>query len=175
MSTGSFKKPLEARKLASQNAVIKGTLNSEQIVRFAAAVVGEFDPINCEMTFYRAEDGHPKVSGSLSGKVHLRCERCLEPVEHSVETSFDVRPVLTDAQAEAHQKSADIVMLDEEGGLDAIAMLEDELLLDLPIVIYHDYDCRPVMQFGDDVVEEDAQTENPFAILASLNRPEKEE
>ena len=54
-------------------------------------------------------------------------------------------------------------------------MLEDELLLDLPIVIYHDYDCRPVMQFGDDVVEEDAQTENPFAILASLNRPEKEE
>lgn len=175
MSKGSFSKPLEARKLAFQNAKIKGQLSSQQLQRLSDAVVGDFSPISCEMTFYREADGHAMIRGHMAGKVNLTCERCLEPVEHVIDTSFEVRPVLTDAQAQQHQKDVDIVMLNEEGTLDALAMLEDELLLSLPIVIYHDDDCRPVMQFGDDVVEEDAPRENPFAILASMSRREKEE
>lgn len=173
MSTGGFKKPLDPRKLASQGAVITGTLGGDLLLRFNDAVVDSYEPISCKLEFEKGADGHAVIHGELQGDVKLPCERCLEPVGHNINTNFDVRPVLTDAQAEVHQKSIDVVMLDSEGQIDPVAMIEDELLLGLPIVIYHDYECVPVMQFGEDiVVEQDAQKDNPFAMLANLNRQE---
>lgn len=178
MSTGSFKKPLDPRKLASQGAIVKGTIGGAMLDRLSDAVLEGFAPIEVELEFHKDADGHALIAGKVTGNVQIQCQRCLDAVDHAIETNFDVRPVLTDAQAQAHQKNVDVVMLDAEGQLDAVAMIEDELLLELPIVIYHDYDCLPVTEFGEpEVVQEqqDAQQENPFAILATMSRRDKEE
>ncbi len=179
MSTGAFKKPLDPRKLAFQSAELDGQISGSVLKRFSAAVVGDYKDIDCTLKFNRSYDGHALIVGQLYGEVNLECQRCLAPVKHKIDTEFEVRPVLTDAQADMHQKETDVVLLDENGLLDAMAVIEDELLLSLPIVSYHaSNNCIETMEFGEEEiisVQQTASQDNPFAILAGLNRQDTEE
>ena len=180
MSTAGLKRPVDPRKLALQGAEYTGRIGLAELKRFSAAIVGDCEPLQYNIVFDRSDDGHALMKGTASGEVFLECQRCLGPVKHQLETEFLLRPVLTDAQAETHQKNVDVVLLDEEGLLDMTACLEDELLLNLPIVCYHESgECSITMEYGEQIEELEnpaAEAENnPFAILAQLNNANKKE
>ena len=64
------------------------------------------------------------------------------------------------------------VLQNEFGEIDLLAMVEDEIILALPVVPVHDSEHCEVseadMVFGE--LPEEAQKPNPFAVLASLKR-----
>lgn len=180
MSTGGLKRLINPRKLALQGAEYSGKIGPTELERFSAAVVGDYEPLEYNIVFDLSSDGHALMQGKATGNVFLECQRCMGPVEHKLETEFLLRPVLTDAQAEAHQKNVDVVLLDEEGSLNMATCLEDELLLNLPIVCYHPAgECNVVMEYGEQDVELESPAveaeNNPFAILAQLTNANKKE
>ena len=178
MSATALKKPLDPRKLAAQAARIEGQLAAATIPRFSAAVVGEFAPAEYKLRFERVYDGKVLVHGNVRVAVNLQCQRCMQPALYRLNTEFTVQPVFTDAQAAAMQKTADVVLLNEAGLLDGVALLEDELLLSLPIVMYHENTgCGASnLQFGEPKTgrAETARPNNPFAILAQNRQPTEE-
>lgn len=180
MSTGGLNRPVDPRKLALQGAEYSGRIGLAELKRFRAAVAGDFEPLQYRIVFEYADDGHALVAGAASGEVLLECQRCLAPASYWLDAQFLLRPVLTDAQAQAHQKQVDVVLLDDDGLLNLGVCLEDELLLSLPIVHYHAAgECDVAMEYGEPPVREEKPAveaeNNPFAILAQLNSVNKEE
>ena len=85
-------------------------------------------------------------------------------------TSSSAEPLAE--QAEALPEAYEPIEVNEFGEIDLLAMVEDEIILSLPVVPVHDSEHCEVseadMVFGE--LPDEAQKPNPFAVLASLKR-----
>nr|MCX3330407.1 YceD family protein [Bacillus pacificus] len=91
---------------------------------------------------------------------------------HKVFTTYCFSPVRSDEQSEALPEAYEPIGVNEFGESDLLAMVEDEIILALPVVPVHDSGHCGVseagMVFGE--LPDEAQKPNPFAVLASLKR-----
>ena len=132
----------------------------------AVSDVGEVK-VHCKVS--RDAQGLLKLDADLGATLQLPCQRCLEPVTATVQSDVSFFLVRSESDADELSDEADFLVLDEEGRLDLLEALEDELILSLPLVPVHEscdalqIDATP----DDDVVEEPAR-ENPFQVLAGL-------
>jgi uncharacterized protein len=105
--------------------------------------------------------------------VPLTCQRCMGVVETPVEVDQWYRFVASEeiAMAEDDQSEEDLLVMEPQFNL--LAVLEDELLMALPLVPMHE-ECpvAPKLQAGDIAEPDDAgepgEKPNPFAVLAQL-------
>lgn len=106
------------------------------------------------------DNRHLSLRIAVDGELQLVCQRCLEPVSTPV-------AVRCELELSADQHYIDTVDDDVErvlatSAMDVAALVEDELILDLPIIAMHE-------QCGAGLAEEDAKP-SPFAALAALRR-----
>jgi uncharacterized protein len=117
-----------------------------------------------------AQGGESQVwlHAAAQATVHLECQRCLKPMTEALEAERSFQFVHgEDAAARLDSDSEDDVLALTRA-LDARELVEDELLLELPIVPRHDVCPDPIPVATDDLPEEEAP--NPFAKLAALKR-----
>ena len=107
-------------------------------------------------------------------QVALTCQRCLKPVEEHVDIDRWIRFVDTEAEAAALDADSDDDVLALPRHLDARELIEDEVLLALPLVPRHEVCPEPLTHVddADELAVEDGEGErpNPFAALAALKR-----
>ncbi|RZL32411.1 MAG: DUF177 domain-containing protein [Rubrivivax sp.] len=106
-------------------------------------------------------------------QVALTCQRCLQPVEAGIEIDRWLRFVDTEAEAAALDVDSDDDVLALPRHMDARELIEDELLLALPLVPRHDVCPEPLVhvdELDEPGTEEEAERPNPFAALAALKR-----
>jgi len=99
----------------------------------------------------------------------LTCQRCLNPVEVPVEIDRDFRFVADEATAAAEDDEAEEDLLALSKAFDVVELVEDEILMALPVAPMHDVCPEPVRMSAGDVVP-DAPRENPFAVLQKLRQ-----
>jgi uncharacterized protein len=104
----------------------------------------------------------------------LTCQRCLGPVETLLLVDRWYRFVATEAQAEAEDDAAEEDLLALEPRPNLLAVLEDELLMELPLVPMHEV-CPELLPSSAGVLPEDADgastaRENPFQALSKLKK-----
>lgn len=97
------------------------------------------------------------------------CQRCLGPVEVAVQVAREFRFVESEAVAEQQddESEEDLLVISRE--FDLAALMEDEVLMALPLVPRHE--TCPVnvkMVAADEDFEAPAEKPNPFAVLAQL-------
>lgn len=99
----------------------------------------------------------------------MQCQRCLTPVLQNVQAERSFRFVADEATAAALDDEAedDILVLSRD--FDALALVEDELILSLPLVPLHEVcpESMP-MSAADPEFEAAAERPNPFGVLAGL-------
>lgn len=100
--------------------------------------------------------------------VQRECQRCLAPVDIALEVNRPIRFVSDEETAAALDSELDEDVLVLEPSLDLRRLVEDELLLALPIVPRHEVCPEPLPLPEEDADE--AAAENPFAALAALRR-----
>jgi len=101
--------------------------------------------------------------------VILQCQRCLLPLDEAVHVDRRFRFVADEETAAALDDETEDDVLVLPRTLDLRDLVEDEMLLALPLVPRHDVCPEAVpMQFGD--VEEVEEKGNPFASLALLRK-----
>ncbi|MDO8812442.1 MAG: YceD family protein [Gallionella sp.] len=115
--------------------------------------------------------GDPLLDVSITGQCQLRCQRCLNAMDYPVR--LDVRLMLRDQTsldaldediAGGEEEEFDSILADAH--LDVLDLLEEEVLLSLPIAPRHELGVCQATGGGDTREEE----KNPFAILAELKR-----
>ncbi|MFO6420194.1 YceD family protein [Hylemonella sp. W303a] len=118
------------------------------------------------------------ASGHARHWLHLRaetvlsltCQRCLEPVDMPLAVERSFRFVATEAQAEIEDEESEEDVLAISREFDLLALVEDELLMELPLAPTHE-SCpsRPSFSVADaDFKEPALDKPNPFAALAGL-------
>ena len=106
--------------------------------------------------------------------VTLQCQRCLQAVSQLLEVDRHFRFVHSASEAERLDASVDEDVLELAPRLDLHQLLEDELILALPLVPRHEGLCpTPLPLPLDGVPAEAAPPPNPFAALAALRSPRK--
>lgn len=99
----------------------------------------------------------------VDGRVTMRCVRCLEPVEVTLEVSRDYRLVSSEAEAEQEDlDDEDYDVLAGGRGFDVAGLVEDEAIMALPAAPRHD-DCRTAAAASDGPPRDD--TRRPFEVL----------
>lgn len=85
--------------------------------------------------------GRPRLRSRVTGHVEVVCQRCLQPLALTVESDR----LLYLAQSEEEAERLEIVLADETlevvvagRSLDLAGLVEDEVLLSLPLVPMHD-------------------------------------
>lgn len=121
--------------------------------------------------------GHPQVWLHLSAQVSLSliCQRCLAPADMAISVQRSFRFVANETQAEAEDEEAEEDVLVLSRDFDLVALMEDELLMGIPLVPRHESCPSDVKLLAQDADFDTAQAAkpNPFAALATLRQPPK--
>jgi uncharacterized protein len=115
--------------------------------------------------------------------VVLPCQRCLQPMAVGLDVDRAIGFVADEAEAERLDELGedDVLAWPARGGLDALALVEDELILALPIVPRHEACPQPLVaeaapapaRPGNEAAAapDGPVRPHPFAALAALKRP----
>ena len=116
---------------------------------------------------------------TASTSIPLTCQRCMTPVDSPIEVDQWYRFVATEeiAMAEDDESEEDLLVLEPQ--FDLLAVLEDELIMALPVVPMHGV-CPVIVQLQTGELDTGsgvaagAEKPNPFAVLAQLKKPPKD-
>ena len=105
---------------------------------------------------------------TCSSAVELTCQRCLQALTQALQVRRSIRFVRDEAEAERlDEEFDDDVLALRSTGLDLQALVEDELILAMPIVARHETCPQPLPPFAAQDIE---PAPNPFAVLAALKK-----
>ncbi len=184
MSEGAQSKRLprlvDPGRLAQRNAVFDGIIASENLPRLLKAVhtVGG---VAVKLRFEIDEQGRRRITGEFDAPMELVCQRCLQAKPEHLAGEVNLAVVRSEEQAKQLPGFIEPWIV-EEGEADLYSIIEEELLLSLPLVTYHEHDCIDpgLMTVGEEINEqveagEDSFKDNPFNVLADLKKRKKSE
>ncbi len=104
-----------------------------------------------------------------SATLPLACQRCLAPVDVSVSVDRSFRFVADEATALAEDDESEEDLLVLSRSFDLLELVEDELLMEMPLVPHHEVCPEPVSFSAEDAdFEHESPRANPFAVLGKL-------
>ncbi|RMG54336.1 MAG: hypothetical protein D6717_09790 [Gammaproteobacteria bacterium] len=158
-------------RLVQQRRVLQGESPLERMSRLAEHAGAQQGAARVLLEFLRDDEGHPRIRGQIEAEVGLVCQRCMEPFLLPLRQPVDLILVSDDVHAEQVQAWGEPVIVPEQ--LFLRDLIEDELLLGLPLVPRHEDEAechRHVGRWLESEPErsEDEQRSNPFAVLGEL-------
>ena len=163
---------LDLDRLARDAARIDGVLPGASMARLAQDALAAPGPVNWAARAERraVTGGVPQLWLHVEAdcELTLTCQRCLQPLPLKLTVARPLRFVADEAEAQRLDEvcDEDVLTLPAQG-LDLPALLEDELILALPLVAMHDSCPQPLSLHAD----ADAPAANPFQVLEALKRP----
>jgi len=117
--------------------------------------------------------GFASLKGKVSAALTVECQRCLQPMEIEVAGSFKFALVHSDDDVDLlPQEFEPFIVIDDEQSL--LEIVEDELLLDIPMVTVHEKACSDFMKKQEAVIKADKEASHPFAALKALKGSNKQ-
>lgn len=169
---------LDIAAFAHDAASLEGEWPAASLERLADAAAPEAPAAGWPAVSWRlqGEVRKPKAAAeqvwlrlSASAQVALTCQRCLGPVQEHIEIDRWIRFVGTEAEAAALDVDSEDDVLALPRHLDARELIEDELLLALPLVPRHEACPEPLAPHdAEEAPEPEAERPHPFAALAAL-------
>ena len=127
---------------------------------------------HAELREHNGEDDDVWLHLDAKTLVPLTCQRCMHAVAVPVDVDQWYRFVATEDIAMAQDDESEEDLLVMEPQFDLLALLEDELLMALPLVPMHEQ-CPVLSPVPVDTIEVqlvDAAKPSPFAVLAQLKK-----
>lgn len=167
---------LDVRRFAEEGAELDGTDPLRGFARLASETEGDAAGLAVHWLargeLLNPRHVHPQVWVHLQAdaKLPLVCQRCLRPVEVPLQVNRSFRFVADEATAAAEDDQSEEDLLALSRSFDLLELVEDELLMELPVTPRHDVCPEPVKMSAIDEAFEAAGAEkvHPFAVLGRL-------
>ena len=161
---------LDPLALADRGREVSGSLPIESFERLGPSLHSREGALDATLRFGRDDAGRRVLDGRVRGTLRLVCQRCLEP--YAVPVDLELALVLVDSEAEAETlpEELDALVVGSARSMHTVDMLEDDLILALPIVprCTDEAGCVPAVELLDsEAVEADGAPagQRPFAGL----------
>ena len=169
---------LDVAAFAKANAVMEGQDPLSAFPRLAQEAQAPIDGLNVswyaegEHILETGGAGHLWMHLEADAQVPMVCQRCLGVTLVDLQVDRSFRFVKDEATAEALDDEADEDLLALSKDFNVRELIEDELLMELPLVPMHE-ECPEVMPMASsdgDFEEANTEKTNPFAVLAGLRK-----
>lgn len=150
-------------EFTSNGESLHGDVRVENLARLQDLLFSNSGTLEYALTGRRDEDGKLFLTCAIKGVLQLRCQRCLGALAYPVKLDSELELVEGDPDLAAEGDLADAIKADPN--LDVLALIEDEVLLDLPMAPMHSpKDCQSGENFG----QPKTVKQNAFSALAAL-------
>jgi uncharacterized protein len=168
---------LDVAALAAEHGEQGGRWPLPELVRLAESVLPDETP-GAEVHWQVEGDLRPQAGSApeiwmrltAQAALAMRCQRCLGAVPVPLDLDRWIRFVPDGSQAEALDAELEDDVLELQRWMNLRDLVEDELLLALPLVPRHDACPTPLPMPADDQPESEAPPAHPFAALAQLRK-----
>jgi uncharacterized protein len=165
---------IDPLRMAETGRLLEGRYSIADLDRLHDVLLEHSGEVAVSLEFGIDAEGIRYLRGRLQTEVALECQRCLQPMRAPIDATFSlglVRTVDAAEQLPSHYEP----LLVESDALFLRDIIEDELLLALPLVAKHDESqCVDVNQRvaaavkRNDYERGEDNKANPFAALAAL-------
>jgi len=167
---------LDVRRFAEDG----GEIDTSERLRSFQRLVAETQDANLDRNVRWHARGELRNPGHVQPQVwvHIEadaslplvCQRCLTPVDVPLQVRRSFRFVADEATAAAEDDESEEDLLALSRSFDLVELVEDELLMEVPVAPRHEVCPQPVkMSVADpDFEAAAAEKENPFALLGRL-------
>lgn len=153
---------VDSLEFAREGRVVAGGVAVAALVRLADTIADNAGSLDCELRGGRDGEGKPYLDLRVVGSLNLRCQRCLMPMPFGLNIDSRLMLVAPGEQWPDEELAEDgLDAIEASRELAVLPLIEDEVLLALPIVPRHEV-CRPP------VATETEHRPSPFAALAKL-------
>ena len=156
---------IDVWRMVAAKRQFEGTLPLSAFARLRTSLVdtdGE-----CRFTLEFGRDGSNQAFAEVRAEAELplMCQRTLERYLHRVRLVQQLGLITSEAQEDALPETMEPLLVPESGEMPAIDLVEDELILALPVVPINPDSELPSHEWHE---EPDEEKQNPFGVLAQL-------
>ena len=162
---GKLKQRYQVHKEISRRGYFEGQILVGELPRLCELLASDQGEIAVKFEFLNSDYAKPMVSGKIQAGLQVECQRCLGSMLNELDLDFEL---LIDAADDIVRESRLDTLYSEEGYIDIFELVEDEIILALPLVAMHENDtCNEHWQAAEKT-QQPAVRENPFSVLKNL-------
>lgn len=176
MSNGPIPHYIEPYKLVDRNVTYEGDISLTDLPRLHEALATDTASIRVKAVFKRGEQDQFLMLITLNATVELVCQRCLDIMTFVADNTYHYMFIRNEREQVMVPDGYDALELGMKDPFDLKVLIEDELLLALPIIPIHELDeCQqPAALVNEpEPIESEVPRSNPFSVLAQLKRDPK--
>lgn len=143
---------------------LQGEIPLDQLSRLHDVLMSREGSIRYHLRGGKSTLGKPMLSCAIEGDLALCCQRCLSRMDYHVDTQSVLEIVISEPELTADDDDvwSDKILASEQ--LDVVAVIEEELLLSLPIAPMHDTPACHAPRENAGLPRE----KSPFAALSAI-------
>lgn len=155
---------IDGLDFARKSSEIRDTIAVFDFSRLKDQLFSPEGEVHYTLTGARSPEGQPQLELQLSGKFNLVCQRCLGPLAYELDATAVFLLVPDEDRLPAPEDERDdIEYIVADAPIDVAALVEDEVLLSLPLAPAHeDVNCNVALSAAQ------VQKESPFKVLQGL-------
>jgi len=127
-------------RFAKTQESMEGFIALDKLSLSTDFLVGSAGQVGYKLSFGVDPENYVYIQGVVEAMLPLECQRCLKPMEYPIHAEFRLSPVQSVAEAGALPDRYEAILM-EEGKLSVLRIVEEELILSLPIAPMHDKAC----------------------------------
>jgi DUF177 domain-containing protein len=159
---------IDSLEFASAEQELVGQVPIKSLKRLEDVLVDRAGSISFELHGSHDDRHRPLLKLHVWGMLQLCCQRCLERLDYPLDFATVLLVVPKGTRPTDAEDATAPDYLEAETEFDVAGLVEDELLLNLPFALLHDYACEE--RLSRHTKEERA---SPFASLAALKNSRK--
>lgn len=172
---------IDPLRMAETRRLLQGRIALDEMTRLSDSLKDSDGDVEVSLEFGIDNEGYRYMHGHLKTEVALVCQRCLETMRYAIDNEFALAMVQSVSEAESLPSHYEPLQIDDQP-LFLRDVIEDELLLALPIVARHaQQECSVKLDEAEaPAADEQKDTggeekANPFSVLAGLKTDENSE
>ena len=137
----------DPRLLAGQQAILKGEIAVASLTRLAKMLGSDEGAVQVRFAFDQRQQQDITVDIDYEATLEVVCQRCLEPFTITLAQRASLA-IIEPGGSEDYAPDGYEPLLLDEARLQPLALLEDELIMALPLVPRHadEKDCGPLAE-----------------------------
>ena len=128
---------LDAFRLAREHGVVEGTVDPHEMPRVADLLSGGAASIAWRIEGVTDDSGRPALRVEMKGTVALECQRCLADFDWPIDQDTEVLLAHDEPELAALDAGNSLEVVQVQGPIDPLTLVEDELVLALPFAPRH--------------------------------------